>query len=210
MAVLLKRDTLISIFLIHFFPCTSILFKHSSLALLFMATIFLNQDSLTYCLLILSFSVTVTFKINQFLCYNRSRYLLEPVIFLTHYYFDRNQVKQVTQDAGRCERLAAGIANIKYSLTLRVMRPINGILLSCTLSVIWLFLYVYNFIALSLATMPLSLWVTAVFTYMPFLSSLLSWLFTSNRSLILDDLVVNFASLTLYAQATMYFLKPLC
>ena len=88
------------------------------------------------------------------------------------------------------------------------MRPMNDTLLSCTLSVIWLFLYAYHFIALSLVTMPLSLWVTAVFTYMPFLSRLLSWLFTSNGSLILDDLVTNFASLTLYAQATIYFLKP--
>ena len=42
---------------------------------------------------------------------------------------------------------------------------------------------------------------------MPFLGRLLSWLFTSNGSLILDDLVINFASLTLYAQATVYFLK---
>ena len=101
----------------------------------------------------------------------------------------------------------AGIANIKYSLTLHVMRPIHDTLLSCTLSVIWLFLYVYHFIALSLVTMPLSLWVIAVFTYMPFLSCLLLWLFTSNGPLILDDLVINFASVTLYAQATIYFSK---
>ena len=102
----------------------------------------------------------------------------------------------------------AGIANIKYSLTLRVMRPIHDTLLSCTVPVIWLFLYVYHFIALSFVTMPLSLWVTAIFTYMPFLSRLLSWLFTSNGPLILDDLVINFVSVTLYAQATIYFLKP--
>ena len=102
----------------------------------------------------------------------------------------------------------AGIANIKYSLTLRVMRPIHDTLLSCTVSVIWLFLYVYHFIALSFVTMPLSLWVTAIFAYMPFLSRLLSWLFTSNGPLILDDLVINFVSVTLYAQATIYFLKP--
>ena len=101
----------------------------------------------------------------------------------------------------------AGIANIKYSLTLRVMRPIHDPL-SCTVSVIWLFLYVYHFIALSLVTMPLSFWVTAIFTYMPFLSCLLSWLFTSNGPLILDDLIINFVSVTLYAQATIYFLKP--
>ena len=88
------------------------------------------------------------------------------------------------------------------------MRPIHDTLLSCTVSVIWLFLYVYHFIALSLVTMPLSLWVTAIFTYMPFLSRLLSWLFTSNGPLILDDLVINFVSVTLYAQATIYFLKP--
>ena len=100
----------------------------------------------------------------------------------------------------------AGIANIKYSLTLRVMRPIHDTLLSCTVSVIWLFLYVYQFIVLSLVTMPLSLWVTAIFTYMPFLSCSLSWLFTSNGPLILDDLVINFVSL--YAQVTIYFLKP--
>ena len=56
--------------------------------------------------------------------------------------------------------------------------------------------------------MPLSLWVTAVFMYMPFLSCLLSWLFTSNGPLILDDLVMNFAFVTLYAQATIYFSKP--
>ena len=91
---------------------------------------------------------------------------------------------------------------------MRVTRPINDTFLSCTLSVIWLFLYVYHFIALSLVTVPLSLWVTAVFTYMPFLSRLLSWLFASTGSLILDDLIINFASLTLYAQATVYFLKP--
>ena len=102
----------------------------------------------------------------------------------------------------------AGIANIKYSLTLRVMRPIHDtFILSCTVSVIWLFLYVSHFIALSLVTMPLSLWVTAIFTYMPFLSRLLWWLFTSNGPLILDDLVINFVSVTLYAQATIYFLK---
>ena len=102
----------------------------------------------------------------------------------------------------------AGIANSRYSLTLRLTRPINDTFLSCTLSIIWLFLYVYHFIALSLVTVPLSLWVTAVFTYMPFLSRLLSCLFASNGSLILDDLIINFASLTLYAQATVYFLKP--
>ena len=101
----------------------------------------------------------------------------------------------------------AGIANIKHRLTLLVTRPIKDTFLSCALSIIWLLLYVYLFIALSLVTVPLSLWVTAVFTYMPFLSDLLL-LFTSNGSLILDDLVVNFASLTLYAQATIYFLKP--
>ena len=88
------------------------------------------------------------------------------------------------------------------------MRPIHDTLLSCTVSVIWLFLYVYHFIALSLVTMPLSLWVTAISTYMPFLSRLLSWLFTSNGPLILDDLVINVVSVTLYGQATIYFLKP--
>ena len=88
------------------------------------------------------------------------------------------------------------------------MRPIHDTLLSCTMSVIWLFFYVYHFIALSLVTMPLSLWVTAIFTYMPFLSRLLSWLFTSNGPLILDDLVINFVSVTLFAKALIHFLKP--
>ena len=102
----------------------------------------------------------------------------------------------------------AGIPNIKYSLTLCAMGPINNTFLSCTLSVIWLFLYVYYFITISLVAMPLLLWVTAVFTCMPFLGCSLLWLFTSNGSLILDDLVINFAFLTLYAQAAVYFLKP--
>ena len=101
----------------------------------------------------------------------------------------------------------AGIANIRYSPTLHVTRPIDDTFLSCTVSVIWLFLYVYHFIALSLVTVPLSLWIAAVFTYMPLLSRLLLLLFTPKGSLILYNPVINFASLTMYAQATIHFLK---
>ena len=47
-----------------------------------------------------------------------------------------------------CERLAAGIANVRHRFTLLVTRPINDTFLSCALSIIWLFLYVYLFTAL--------------------------------------------------------------
>ena len=113
--------TLTSICLIHLFSPTSILFGHSGLALLFMATIFLNQDSLTYCLLILSFSVTVAFNINQFLCYQ-----LQSLPTRTCYLFDALLLQQKPGLASNSKLPIdvngwhAGIANIKYSQSLCV------------------------------------------------------------------------------------------
>ena len=97
MAVLLKHITLINICLIQLFFFISILFEHDSLDLLFMSIIFLNQDSLI-CLLILSFSVTVTFNINWLYLtvtkHQFSSYQLQSLPTGTRYLLDALSLRQ--------------------------------------------------------------------------------------------------------------------
>ena len=103
----------------------------------------------------------------------------------------------------------AGIANRKYSHFVRVKQHVKGRLLDYAFFILRLYFYVYLFIAVTLITGPLSVCVAAATTIIYDLETVLSYLVSCNGILIPDSVVSNFVSLTLYVQATVFFLKPL-
>ena len=103
----------------------------------------------------------------------------------------------------------AGIANRKYSHLVRVKQHVKGRLLDYAFLILHLYFYVYLFIAVTLITGPLSVCVAAATTIIYHPETVLSYFVSYNGILILDSVVSNFVSLTLYVQATVFFLKPL-
>ena len=69
-----------------------------------------------------------------------------------------------------------------------------------------LLFYIYCFIIISLATGPLSVCVTAIFSEILCTEFLLSSFSNENGTILSDCLLINFASLTLHAQASIHFI----
>ena len=100
----------------------------------------------------------------------------------------------------------AGIANCKYSYLCHVKRRTDGTILNYSLAILRLLFYIYCFIIISFATGPLSVCVTAIFSQIPCIELLLSYFSNENVTIISNCLLINFASLTLHAQASIYFI----
>ena len=90
----------------------------------------------------------------------------------------------------------AGIANVNHKIHYPTKVVSYGPLLSYTFPIIWLFCYVYFFLALSL-TFPLSAGITTIFANAPILGHLVSHVFFHNKMIVLDSLLINFQHLQL-------------
>ena len=75
------------------------------------------------------------------------------------------------------------------------------------LPIIWLLWYVHFFLALFLITFPLSVCITTSFASAPYLGHLVSHVFFDNKMIILDSLLINLVTLTIYAQSFICLLK---
>ena len=73
--------------------------------------------------------------------------------------------------------------------------------------IIWLFWYVNFFLALSIITFPLSVYITTIFARAPDLGHLVPHVFFDNKMIVLDSLLINFATLSNYAQSFICLLK---
>ena len=95
----------------------------------------------------------------------------------------------------------AGIANVNHKIHYPIKAVSYGPLLSYTFPIIWLFCYVYFFLALSVITFPLSVGITPIFANAPVLGHLVSYVSFDNKMVVLDSLLINFATLTTYVQS---------
>ena len=100
----------------------------------------------------------------------------------------------------------AGIANCKYSYLCHVKRRIDGTILNYSLAILRLLFYIYYFIIISFATGPLSVCITAIFSHIPCIELLMSYFSNGNGTILSNCLLINFASLTLHAQASVCFI----
>ena len=71
----------------------------------------------------------------------------------------------------------AGIANVNHKIHCYTKVVSNGLLLSYMFKIIWLFCYVYFFLALSIITFPLSVGITTIFDNAPVLSHFILFIF---------------------------------
>ena len=98
----------------------------------------------------------------------------------------------------------AGIANCKYSYLSHVKRRTDGIILNYPLAILRLLFYIYCFIIIIFATGPVSVCVTAIFSHIPCIELVMSYLSNENGTVLSNCSLINFASLTLHAQASIY------
>ena len=101
----------------------------------------------------------------------------------------------------------AGIANVNHKIHNPAKVSSYGPLLIYMFSIIWLFWYVYFFLALSIITFPLSVCITTIFAGTPILGHFVSHVFFDNKMIVLDSLLINFATLTIYAQSFICLLE---
>ena len=73
--------------------------------------------------------------------------------------------------------------------------------------IIWLFWYAYFFLALSILTFPLSVCITTIFASTSVLDHLVSHVFFDNKMIVLDSLLINSATLTIYVQSFICLLE---
>ena len=85
-------------------------------------------------------------------------------------------------------------------------RRIDGTILNYSLSILRLLFYIYYFITISLVTGPLSVCVTAIFSHIPSIELLMSYFSNGYGTILSNCLLINFASLTLHAQASVCFI----
>ena len=94
----------------------------------------------------------------------------------------------------------AGIANVNHKIYNPTKVSSYGSLASYVFPIIWLFWYVYFFLAISIMTFPLSVCITTIFASAPDLGHLVS-------HVLFNSLLFNFATLTIYAQSFICLLK---
>ena len=82
----------------------------------------------------------------------------------------------------------AGIANVNKKIQYSTKVVSNGPLLRYAFPIIWLFCYVYFFLALSIITFPLSVGITAIFANAPILGHLVSLVSFDNNMIVFDKL----------------------
>ena len=100
----------------------------------------------------------------------------------------------------------AGIANCNYSYLCHVKRRIDGTILNYSLAILRLLFYIYYFIIISFVTGPLSVCVTAIFSHIPCIELLMSYFSNGYGTILSNCLLINFASLTMHAQASVCFI----
>ena len=100
----------------------------------------------------------------------------------------------------------AGIANCKYSYLCHVKRRIDGTILNYSLAILRSLFYIYYFITISLVTGSLSVCVTAIFSHIPCIELLMPYFSNGYGTILSNCLLINFASLTLHAQASVCFI----
>ena len=102
----------------------------------------------------------------------------------------------------------AGIANVKFSYPVHMKRRAEVTFLHYMFAIISLYLYAYLFISTSLITGPLSVCAAVTSTLVRHPISIFSFQTSYEVTIAPDCIVINFVSLTLYAQATVFFLVP--
>ena len=118
----------------------------------------------------------------------------------------RNQVNHRPKMLIDVNGWRAGIANCKYSYLCHVKRRIDGTILNYSLAILRLLFYIYYFITISFVTGPLSVCVTAIFSYILCIELLMSYFSNGYGTILSNCLLINFVSLTLHAQASVCFI----
>ena len=136
------------------------------------------------------------FSISFQLIFYCNRYGVEPFLSVMCQQSSRNQVNHRPK--------SAGIANCKYSYLCHVKRRADHTILNYSLAILRLLFYIYCFIIISFATGPLSVCVTAIFSHIPCNELLMSYFSNENGTILSNCLLINFVSLTLHAQASIY------
>ena len=79
-------------------------------------------------------------------------------------------------------------------------------------TIVWMFSYIYFFIALCIITIPLSLCITAFFVHLRHIGQIVTCLCFCNNSLFTDSYVLNFVSLTIQIEKCLLkcFSKCVC
>ena len=96
----------------------------------------------------------------------------------------------------------SGIADVTFSYPVHTKRQAEVTFL---FAIICLYLYAYLFIITSLITGPLSVCATVISTPVHHPISIFSFLTSYEVTIASDSIIANFVSLTLYAQATVFF-----
>ena len=136
------------------------------------------------------------FSISFQLIFYCDRYGVEPFLSVMCQQSSRNQVNHRPKNAG--------VANCKHSYLCHVKRRTDCTILNYSLAILRLLFYIYCFIIISFATGPLSVCVTAIFSHIPCNELLMSYFSNENGTILSNCLLINFASLTLHAQASIY------